>query len=363
MKILMNFWQSVALQLQWSKVRLMNNELLSTMRRDMNIMRYDGEPQDYYVGRILYSALAQWMRYIVLDETTQNSDRKSKTYVLTRMRKILNSMSDAVPLSKGWFFTDKNSAVDVDELIRHLRDKMLAAGELMEVDEQRNLGLPQRKIEECVSGYLRVFGLSQDILKFQHVGITRVFQDPVVNEKQDKIAIIPEIDGYLSWIFKTANWIECKNVETMEFFNPFSKKPSYQSWTSNMNKSENRQLARITLYKGLHEYYLVKREKDKVFSSSLVETLSDYKEERRILLGLRKSVNNSMNARYVVKEPVVILKLYCGLPLREQAYLDTYCWPLNCMEDKYNFVVPKFIWNYVCKMLNNNLGLELVEEN
>ena len=340
----------------------MNKELLSTMRRDMNIGRYDGEPQNYYIGRIFYSALAQWMRYIILDETTQNSDRKSKTYVLTRMRKILYSMSDAVPLSKNWFFTDKNNTVDVDDLIRHLRDKMLAAGELVEVDEQRSIGLPQWKLEECVSGYSRAFGLSQDTRKFQHVGITRVLPNSIVNEKQGRLGIVPEIDEYLRWLFGTAKWSECNNMEAMEFFNPYSTKPPYQSWASNMSKHENKQLARVTLYNGMHEYYLVKREKDKVFSSPLVDALSDYKEERRILLGLRKCVNNAMYANYNVKEPVVILNLFCGLPLREQAYLDTYCWPLNCMEDKYNYVVPKFIWSDVYKILNDNLGMKLVEE-
>ena len=67
--------------------------MLVTMAQDMQIEQYAGEAQSNYAGRIIYSALCHWMRYVVMDETTQKHDRKSKAYVLGRIKELLVIMS------------------------------------------------------------------------------------------------------------------------------------------------------------------------------------------------------------------------------------------------------------------------------
>lgn len=340
----------------------MENNALIKMAQDMRIKRYTGELQPNYIGRIIYCALCHWMRYAVMDETTQNHDRKSKAYILRRIRELLDIMSDAFPASKKWIFNDLKNPVDSDELIRTLRDKMLAAGELLEVDESRNIGLPVYEKIYCTYGYDRIIGLSEEISRPEHVGVTRVVRIEGDNENRVPVDRI-DINEYIDWIYSGALWNECHNVDAFEFFNPFSKRPPYQSWMNAAPNNQKRILARLTLYNGLHEYHLIKKEQDKYWNSPITTVLAEWKEERRVLLALRKHAGNVMQATYDKRETAYLLNLYCGLPLREQAIIDTYCWPLNSMDDKYNYVVPSFMWENIKNIITDSLGINLKEKN
>lgn len=340
----------------------MENNTLTKMAQDMQIKQYTGEAQPNYVGRIIYSALCHWMRYVVMDETTQKYDRKSKVYVLGRIRELLIIMSEAFPVSKKWIFRDLKNPVDGDELVRELRDKMLAAGELLEVDELQNIGLPVYEKNYCTDAYDRMTGLSEEVSRPEYVGITRVVRRKQDNESRglaDKIAI----DEYINWIYAEASWNECHKIEAFEFFDPFSRRPPYQSWTNAVPSGEKSILARLTLYNGLHEYYLINKENDKYRNAPITNVLAEWKEERRVLLALRKKVGNAIQAIYDKRDSVYLLNLYCGLPLREQVLIDTYCWPLNSMDDKYNYVVPEFIWEDIKNIIIDSLGIDLKEKN
>lgn len=337
----------------------MNKQALSSMQHDMKIFKYAGEKQGNFIGRVIYSALCEWMRYTILDETTQNHDRKSKSYIMIRMKELLINMIESFPESRYWFCTGEDMQIDADDLIHRLRDKMLASGELIEVDSSRNMGLPNENRSICADGYERIVGLVNCRQLLEYVGVTKIL-------KSDKLLNIAvncslNIDSFLEWIIKNAIWNESINLENYEFFNPYIKRPPYQSWTSNPPKDELITLARVNLFNGLHEYYLVKRQTGKMHIAPIMRTLEEWKEERRILLALRKKVENSIWADYTDKKDIVLLNLYCGIPLREQVLLDTYCWPLNSMEDKYNYVVPKAVWKIVKDNLINGLGINLRE--
>lgn len=340
----------------------MDNKVLTKMAQDMRIKPYAGESQTKYAGRVIYCALCHWMRYSIMDETTQKYDRKSKAYILSRIKELLVIMSDAFPVCKEWFFKDLKNPVDGNELVRTLRDKMLAAGELMEVDESRNIGLPVYEKRYCTNDYDRVIGLSEEISRPEHVGVTRIVYIEGDNENRIPVDRI-DVDEYIDWLYAGASWTECHSIDEFEFFNPFSKRPPYQSWTNAVPNSEKRILARLTLCNDLHEYYLIKKEHDKYWNSPITTVLAEWKEERRVLLALRKHVGNIMQATYNKRDTVYLLSLYCGLPLREQVIIDTFCWPLNSMDDKYNYVVPSFIWENIKNLLTVSLGIELKEKN
>jgi hypothetical protein len=340
----------------------MKKRIIDKMQLDMGIQPYRDETQSNYVGRLVYSALCQWMRYSIIDETTQYYDRKSKSYLLSKMEKLLDNMVASFPETQTWICGrnyDRDSRAD---LIRELREKMLSCGELLEVDEAGNIGLPSYSIKACTMGYARIYGLSgSKENKFEYVGVTRVCKknDPVKTTYWlEEISL----EKYLKRIYTNATWNKMQGIDGYEFFNPKSKKPPYQSWTNTIPSSEQYILARTSLYNGLHEYCLIKRDGAEISNSLLVQVLTEWKEERRIILALRKNANNSMQADYIDRGDVCILNLFCGLPLREQIALDTFCWPLNSMGDKYNYVVPKFLWEDI-RVMMNNVGITLREKN
>ena len=280
------------------------------------------------------------------------------------MEKLLDSMIASFPEIQIWIcggHGDNNPNIRAD-LIRELREKMLSSGELLEVDEARNIGLPVYAKKVCTKDYSRVYGLSGNATnKYEYVGITRVYRTPNF-ENEIKLCEDIDIEKLLGELYKTATWNKMQSVDNYEFFNPYSKKPPYQSWADSIPNSDKYILARTSLYNRMHEYCLIKKEEGGFSNSLLMQTLTEWKEERRIILALRKNVNNPMQADYTNKGEVYILKLFCGLPLREQIAMNTFCWPLNSMGDKYNYVIPNFIWENV-RIILNNMGITLREKN
>lgn len=112
----------------------------------------------------------------------------------------------------------------------------------------------------------------------------------------------------------------------------------------------------------MHEYYLVKNKMGTWYNCKLSTFLTEYKEERRIILGLRKKYGNKMTGIYSMMESVVILNLFCRLPLKEQVIIETFCWPLEGLNDRLNYVVPIKLWSEIKDLIANDLGIELKEK-
>lgn len=328
------------------------SRLINEMASDMKISPYINEIRQRYYGRVLYSALAHWMRFFTQDYSVEESKGKSKVYLLKNGTNLLSNMIEVIPSAKAWFLEETE---DIEESIRLIRDRMLVSGELIESENDTKICLPNYKVEEngCIKG------LSDRFLNCKHIGITRISNDV---EQCDIIFDEIGIENYIKWIYSHAKWSTCNELGNYEFFDVYSKRPPYQSWTNKMVNSDSLQLGRVTIINGLHKYCLFKSYDGQIYSAPLGDSLSEYKEERRVILGLRRIFNNPMAAMYQKKKNVVILRLFCRLPLKEEAIMDTYCWPSRYMNDKLEYIVPNEVWEHIRSMLVNNLGIILKEK-
>jgi hypothetical protein len=270
-------------------------------------------------------------------------------------------MIESIPQCSKYVYGISDTPNPLDEIVKNIREKMIVAGELIAIDNGHNFGLPSYRSQNCIEGYARILGLSENREKAEFVGVTRLKSDPASANNGILLDRI-NVERYMNWIYGNAIWNECSNMTEFEFFNSLSKKAPYQSWTNIANKNVFRHLGRLTLYNGMHEYYIMKYENEKWMSSPLSPILSENKEERRILLGLRKENNNCINGTFEDKKSVMVLNLYCGLPLREQRIMDTFCWPLKTIDDKYGYVIPRCVWNEIKIMLQDDLGINLKEK-
>lgn len=332
------------------------SRLINDMANDMKIFAYHNEKKECYYGRLVYSAFAHWIRYSTQDYLESGREYKSKVYLLNRGKEILMNLLSCIPEAKSWFLTEYSQ---IDEVVQDIRERMLVAGELIEVEDNTKVALPEYKIISCVPGIGRVLGLDVETNIEKFVGVTRLISDDTNGE--NTIPLI-EIEQYMEWIFQNVNWIECSNLNDFEIFNTQSKRAPYQSWTNKKNKGERMFLGRLSLIKGLHEYWLIKNIGHTWYLAPLIDSLVEYKEERRILLGLRRKYGNPMSAMFERKENIVILKLFCRIPLREEGILETYCWPSRNLNDKLEYIVPNIIWDQISMMLSNNLGIRLKEK-
>ena len=334
--------------------------IVAKMKNDMGITQYSNETTNQFLGRLVYSAMAEWMRYLIFDETTDKWKCKSKIYILERGQKILLNIVNCIPDSEKWFIIENSKSTDfISNSVKLIRDRMLTVGELIEVDERGNVGLTEDQLIRINQSIVRILGLPNSMHREKAVGLTKICEiKSTCHEMLEKI----NVDDYMTWLYKNAKWSVCNKIDTFEFFDAFIKRAPYQSWVHFPHNRMKRYLGRISLFNGLHEYYLFKKENNVWVNCKLSSVLSDYKEERRILLGLRKENGNSMTASFSIKGKVVILNLFCRLPAKEEKYIHLYCWPLKTIDDKFNYVVPIEMWEIIKKMLENELGIVLREK-
>lgn len=71
--------------------------------------------------------------------------------------------------------------------------------------------------------------------------------------------------------------------------------------------------------------------------------------------------SREISASIILQSKAQLLRLFCGLPLREEIILDTYAWPMTRYNDKVRYVVPCEVWDLIRAYLNKDLGIEIRE--
>lgn len=337
----------------------MNSELKVRLAKDLNIKAYSGEFQTYYESRLVYSALSEWMKFAVYDETTDSNNKKSKSYLLKRGCEILNSFICDSESQKQWFTDDAQEKYDFNQAVIETRNRMLASGELLELLPSHDVSVPKQSKIDINDTWSRLIGLRKesDPKNVKAVGITRI----CIEENTPSYAETINIKEYMNWAFKSANWSNVDDVNKYEFFNPYSRNAPYKSWIDSPVGGIDIHLGRISLFNGVHEYYLIKRNRKGWASAPLTDALTERKEERRMLLGLRLHCGNPAVAEYSDKGNCIELRLYCGLPALEQAYIETYCWPKRYFNDKLNYIIPIEVWPIIKNKLELSLGIKTEE--
>lgn len=326
----------------------------------MQISPYTDEMHKYFIGRLFYSGLVQWLRVATQDELYGENVSKSKVYLLNRGREVLSHLVLTIPESEDYFLNAEGEFI-VDEVVKDLREKMILAGELIETGEQKKVTVPKYSEEECSLGYNRIRGFGDSEEKYDYIGITRICN----NQKSEEGKIIKNrVDclEFLEWLYSNAAWTELKDPNQYEFFNPTINKSPYQSWNDKPSKSKEYHIGRLSLYNGLYEYWLVKYRNGSWCHAPFSSVLHEFKEERRIYLALRKKYNNTINANYEYKGKVVILNLFCRLPIKEEILLDTFGWPLKRFNDKLNYVISYKVWDGIKDVLETDLGINMREK-
>mgnify|MGYP006932851467 CR=1 FL=1 len=83
----------------------MKNEILVAMASDMKITKYESESDAQYTQRVLYSALACWIKAATLDRdmSQPNSVGASKKHIKEKCTQILEATLDRIPEARGYF--------------------------------------------------------------------------------------------------------------------------------------------------------------------------------------------------------------------------------------------------------------------
>lgn len=332
----------------------MYKQLISDIAFDLGIKSYQGESIDLYCSRVVYSGISLWMKYILLDRMIleDESEIKTKNYHYRRSSEILNEYLNLFPAVKKWMCPRDNV-----NPIHEIRNRLIAADEIIEVDLAGNITLAKPKKLTIDRNISRLIDLTSEISEFKYVGITKIMNEQNKNDvtllSESSLDIVKEFINPLYYsVLPTTNF-------DYELFNPMTKHKFNNDWLDNGNINMELNLIRKrTDIENYWDYVLVLNQSDKLYQYPINDELIKQGFHIRLMLGLRKMYGNTVKARFKKNGDIVELTLDINLPRYEQSFLTTYSWPKRHIIDNWSFIVPIEIWDVIAKMLQT-LGFEM----
>lgn len=335
------------------------DEILMSMAKDMVIAKFSNETQTEYTNRILYSALACWIKASALDRSVGNEHNPnagiSRKHITDKCDRFLSEMLVRHPESKSWFISEKGEAPTA-----LIRNRLLRSGELLNVGFDTNVILSQP--QEMPLGK-RLKHLKGVILQpgTYYSGIS------VLQEQLDNDIPSSDVEDTLSWFNKyilQAWWRESDGFfDDVQYFNPLTKsRNNSKNWQMTRPLDVNGIiLARRTINNASHEYFLIRQDGNNEMIHRIDPFIKEIGDHRRFMIALRNISCNKNTARVIIHKDYVIFNTWIYLPQRETALFENYAWPLNNYTDIISWKMTIEIYNYIKPFLLA-LGIELLEE-
>lgn len=332
----------------------MKKKLIDQLCSDLLISQFKYENNTSFYTRLLYSALADWMKICILDHTNEKYvTSKSKLYIHRRCSEILDNFLLVFPECHSYFWEESDNADN--HPINTLRNKMIETGELINIDNK--IYLPETSLQSITKDYSRVFGIAG--LKEKSCGITKIKQD-FKDDNKKQVAINSGIE--YRKIFRSLKWEIYDDYSSIEVLDPRSTKPPYKSWKDiQVIKDYEIYLSRIDINQNKKMFFWIKKENGKIQISQVNDILISFQEIRRFILWQRKEYQNPIKAIYCKDKKYASLKLFTRIPTYEQNILNTYGWPSKHIQSEFEYVFPVEVWNEIANLLIS-LNFELQEE-
>ena len=330
--------------------------MIDRISSDLGIHQFEEETKLQYKCRVIYSALACWMKAIALDSPLGNKEHLvqgvSRRHLYDRSNAVLENMLKMFPDTNQWYCMNAEKGNPV--LL--VRERLVNHGDLLNVGFNTNLILSSVHTEQLISKVECVYGkIIDDDMKY--VGISAI-----QNNVEDFRAEIQPVQAWLDLFVNEARWsYNLPDSNLIQYYDPLTtSKNNYSAWRDSIVEPVNGLvLARIGTNETGYSYYLIKPKK------RLAHKLDQFLQEQgfhiRIMCALRSWVNNKTKINATRFEDHITIKLNAFLPKREGILLESYAWPLHSIDDVWSWVMSPEIWEYINPSLEA-LGIQIVEE-
>ncbi len=330
------------------------DDLIRTISNDLKIERYDTESEESYKCRIIYSALAIWIKC-----QTVSIDGKdvSQKFITQKCTNILQHYLSRYNDCEKWFM--KNKEGKNLSPISILEQRLFSCGEIIRKGFQQNVSLPYYQSEFITYNLVRIKGLLQEgLLSNQFVSGCVILQEnnnSLYFLEKDNISK----EELIMKIFYQTNWTSKElHYQNIEYFNPMKKKTSlYQRWQREPLDQIHQNLPFICFRvknEILYSYYLI-RVKDGN-STKIPEFYIKTGKVKRLLFILSAMVGNPIRYRKQTYNKLIIVKLNAVLPETENDFLCACGWPIRSIDDNRWFVFHGSVWP-VIKHYFDHLGM------
>ena len=331
----------------------MKDELIQKLSSDLQITSSKFESDADFYNRLIYSALADWMKICILDRTNERYiDCKSKIYIRKRCEEVLDDFLRVFPECFDYFYKNDESSIHP---VSVLRDRMITNQELIEKKE--GIYLPEGCINSICPDFKRSLGLPG--LDCKSSGITKITK-LIDNDKFENSRKVDCTEVYNKH-FRHIKWECFEDFSQIEVLDPFSDKPPYQSWKNiQAIMDDNVYLSRIAMNGNAKEYFWVKAANKSILISKVNSSYIQFQEIRRFILWQRKQYGHPIEAVFQNDEKHTFVRIFSRVPNFEQNILDTYGWPIRSIDNKLEYLFLNEMWNGIKELLIN-LNFKLVE--
>lgn len=337
----------------------MKGEIIAAMASDMNIQKFHTETNVQYTYRIIYSAIACWIKAAALDhnvgETSPNAG-SSKKHIYQKCTQLLSSMIERYPEMKPLFYTGEDS----EDPIKCIRRRLVQNGDLVNIGFETNMTLVPYTVRPISSNIEQVCGTFFDKTLF-YCGISAMRKSTNDNISNN----ITSISDWLEQFVATA-WFEPGSInhDTCEYFNSFKNTRNIHTcWQKNETEfCHGIRLVRIIINANMYEYYLEKYKNGSVYHHKLDPFLVDIKEHRKIMFALRKMSNTPLPAHMTLHSDHATLNLWVHSPYELAKYLESFTWPSRHISDVLEWKIPICLTSEIKQKLMS-IGMTVTEEN
>ncbi len=330
--------------------------MIDRMASDLGICRFIEEPFSQYKCRVVYSAMACWMKAIALDRTVGCYEKEpsgvSRRHIYERSHSILEMMIKMMPEIGEWF----NMSEDNEDPVYIIRTRLINHGDLLSTGFNTDLALSSVRSNQLTPTIEEVFGktIDKDLI---YSGVASI-RHKEMNE------YVPEIENVKEWMkayLNEASWFhDVPDPAQTQYFNPSShEKNNYLAWQdTTWGLSDKIILIRTVVNRNSHAYYLLKP-KEKL-THRIDPFLQDLGFHIRIMCALRSQSKNNTTVNLTNYTDHIKIKLNALLPMQERIMMESYAWPVRRINDKLEWVMSYSIWNHI-KLYLEALDIQIVE--
>ena len=337
----------------------MKDRILYAMAGDLGIDRFENESEMQYCSRVLYSAMASWVKAAALDRPVTSIQGAvqgvSRRHIFDKCMAILNEMLRRHPESRPWFETESETECPIGVL----QGRLIRHGDLQQVGFGTNLilaGSSQMVLSDkvgCRKGEI----LSQDTY-YSGIAMLQKIQESTIFKPE----LVTDVTEWFEDFVHSAWWKTADMDKDIQYFNAYKKsKNNYSCWQLERPKPvKGIWFARRNICQNGYEYYLL-RQDEYLYEHRVDPFLQKVSEHRRFMMAMRHMAGNDVPIEVYHCADHVLVKLRIHLPQRENSLLETYAWPHNSIMDKLEWDMDELTWEFIKPHLCG-LGIKLIEE-
>lgn len=338
----------------------MNQQILQAIAADLKMSQFEHETGVHFTSRLLYSALACWIKAAALDHPlTDKGDLGSgvsRKHIITKCTRFLEEMLQRNEECRLWFYPEP----DCEPPVHLLRTRLIKHMDLLNAGFGTNVILAK---ESCVRLGTN-FECARGCIfhpRYMYSGISTI-RTIVTDEASSDSLQQPATSDWFDSFLDGAWWEPYERSEDdWQFFNAYKRvKNNHLCWQSEMPHSvQDLVFARRPIQAGMYEYLLLNIKQKK--KHQLDSYLQEIGEHRRIMISLRARAGNKLPILAVQYRDHVHLSMRFHLPDAISCDLETFAWPYNRISDKLEWDMLLVVWEYI-KPILTDLGIEIAEE-